>query len=131
MSGGADQWIRWTTTGCVGLLALMAGSVSYLHAHLLVESHGQPGWIAALTPLSVDGMIVAASTTLLTDSLAGKRGGVLPWALLAVEGRGVEAHSLPLTFKGQSDLASTYASRSQTAQPYAGSGQIIGDGGDI
>ena len=84
MSGGADQWIRWTTTGCAGLLALIAGSVPYLHTHLLVESHGQPGWVAALTPLSVDGMIVAASTTLLTDSLAGKRGGVLPWALLAV-----------------------------------------------
>jgi hypothetical protein len=29
-------------------------------------------------------MIVAASASLLTDSLAGKRGGVLPWALLAV-----------------------------------------------
>jgi hypothetical protein len=26
--------------------------------HLLVELHGQPGWVAALTPLSVDGMIV-------------------------------------------------------------------------
>jgi hypothetical protein len=84
MSGGADWWIRWTTTGCLGLLALIAGSVSYLHTHLLVESHGQPGWVAALTPLSVDGMIVAASTSLPTDSLAGKRGGVLPWALLAV-----------------------------------------------
>jgi hypothetical protein len=35
--------------------------------HLLVELHGQPGWVAALTPLSVDGMIVAASTTLLAD----------------------------------------------------------------
>jgi hypothetical protein len=57
MSGGADQWIRWTTTGCAGLLALIAGSVPYLHTHLLVESHGQPGWVAALTPLSVDGMI--------------------------------------------------------------------------
>jgi hypothetical protein len=74
MSGGADRWIRWTTTGCVGLLALIAGSVYYLHTHLLVESHGQPGWVAALTPLSVDGMIVAASTTLLTDSLAGVAG---------------------------------------------------------
>ena len=40
--------------------------------------------MAALTPLSVDGMIVAASTTLLADSRAGGRGGVLPWALLAV-----------------------------------------------
>jgi Protein of unknown function (DUF2637) len=48
-----------------------------------VELHGQPGWVAALTPLSVDGMIVAASTTLLADSRGG-RGGILPWVLLAV-----------------------------------------------
>jgi hypothetical protein len=68
----------------VALLALIAGTVSYLHMHLLVESHGQPGWVAALTPLSVDGMIVAASTTLLADSRSGRRGGILPWALLAV-----------------------------------------------
>jgi len=79
-----DRWIRWTTTGCVALLALIAGTVSYLHMHLLVELHGQPGWVAALTPLSVDGMIVAASTTLLADSRSGDRGGALPWGLLAV-----------------------------------------------
>src|SRR5262249_44695644 len=82
MTAGADRWIRWTTTGCVALLALIAGTVSYLHMHTLVELHGQPGWVAALTPLSVDGMIVAASTTLLADSRAGERGGKLPWALL-------------------------------------------------
>jgi hypothetical protein len=82
VSGGSDRWIRWTTTGCVGLLALIAGTVSYLHMHLLVELHGQPGWVAALTPFSVDGMIVAASTTLLADSRSGGRGGFLPWALL-------------------------------------------------
>jgi hypothetical protein len=64
------------------MLALIAGTVSYLHMHLLVELHGQPGWIAALTPLSVDGMIVAASTTLLADSRGGGRGGFMPWALL-------------------------------------------------
>jgi len=52
--------------------------------HLLVELHGQPGWVAALTSLSVDGMIVAASTTLLADSRSGRRGGALPWALLVV-----------------------------------------------
>jgi hypothetical protein len=68
----------------VVLLSLIAGTVSYLHMHLLVEVHGQPGWVAALTPLSVDGMIVAASTTLLADSRTGGRGGILPWALLAV-----------------------------------------------
>jgi len=66
----------------VGVLALVAGTVSYLHMHLLVELDGQPGWVAVLTPLSVDGMILAASTTLLADSRAGGRGGVLPWALL-------------------------------------------------
>src|SRR6266566_3658109 len=84
MTRPAGRWIRWTTTGCVGLLALIAGTVSYLHMHTLVDLYGQPGWVAALTPLSVDGMIVAASTTLLADSRAGERGGVLPWALLVV-----------------------------------------------
>src|SRR5262252_4123927 len=82
MTGRADQWIRWTTIGCVGLLALIAGTVSYLHMHTLVARHWQPGWVATLTPLSVDGMIVAASTTLLADSRSGRKGGALPWALL-------------------------------------------------
>ena len=82
MSAEADRWIRWTTISCVALLALIAGTVSYLHMHMLVARHGQPGWVAALTPLSVDGMIVAASTTLLADSRSGRRGGALPWALL-------------------------------------------------
>jgi hypothetical protein len=80
--GRADGWIGWTTTGCVALLTVIAGTVSYLHMHLLVAGHGQPGWVAALTPLSVDGMIVAASTALLADSRSGGRGGLLPWALL-------------------------------------------------
>jgi len=84
MTGSADRWIRRTTIGSVGMLALIAGTVSYMHMHLLVELHRQPGWVAALTPLSVDGMIVAASTTLLAGSRGGGRGGFLPWALLVV-----------------------------------------------
>jgi Protein of unknown function (DUF2637) len=64
------------------MLTLIAGTVSYLHMHLLVELHGQPGWVAALTPLSVDGMIVAASTTLPAESRSGSHGGILPWGLL-------------------------------------------------
>jgi hypothetical protein len=44
-------------SGCVGLLALIAATVSYLHLHMLVELHGQPGWVAALTPLSVAGRL--------------------------------------------------------------------------
>jgi hypothetical protein len=82
VNAGADRSIRWTTIGCVALLALIAGTVSYLHMHMLVARHGQPGWVAALTPFSVDGMIVAASTTLLAESRSGGKGRVLPWALL-------------------------------------------------
>lgn len=58
----------------MALLALIAGTVSYLHMHMLVARRGQPGWVAALTPLSVDGMIVAASTTLLADSRSAPSG---------------------------------------------------------
>ena len=82
MSAGADRWIRWTTIACVALLVLIAGTVSYLHMHTLVARHGQPGWVAALTPFSVDGMIVAASTTLPADSPTGLGRGFLPRALL-------------------------------------------------
>jgi hypothetical protein len=84
VSRSADRWIKATTIGCVTLLALVAGTVSYLHMHTLVVLHGQPGWVAVLTPLSVDGMIVVASTTLLADSRSGRKGGVLPWALLVI-----------------------------------------------
>ena len=84
MTGRQDLWIRRTTIGSVTMLALIAGTVSYLHMHALVALHGQPGWVAALTPLSVDGMIVAASTTLLAESRSGSRGGLLPWVLLVI-----------------------------------------------
>jgi hypothetical protein len=84
VTGRQDLWIRRTTIGSVTMLALIAGTVSYLHMHALVALHGQPGWVAALTPLSVDGMIVAASTTLLAESRSGSRGGLLPWVLLVI-----------------------------------------------
>jgi hypothetical protein len=45
---------------------------------MLVELHGQPGWVVALIPLSVDGMIVAAWTTLLADSRVGDRAECCP-----------------------------------------------------
>lgn len=80
MTGRVDRWIRRTTIGCVALLALIAETVSYLHMHALVAQHGQPGWVAVLTPLSVDGMILAASTAPLADSRSGRRG--VPWEFI-------------------------------------------------
>jgi hypothetical protein len=60
-AGGQIRWIRRTTIGCAGLLAVIAGTVSYLHMHELVALYGQRGRVAALTPLSVDGMIVTGA----------------------------------------------------------------------
>lgn len=79
MSGRADRWIRRTTIGCVGMLALIAGTVPYLHMHLLVELHGQPGWVAVLTPLSVDGMVLAG-----VDHVAGRVAVRQAWRIAAV-----------------------------------------------
>jgi hypothetical protein len=50
--------------------------------HRLVALYGQPGWIASLTRLSVDGVIVAALATLLAESRGPVGAAALPWALL-------------------------------------------------
>jgi hypothetical protein len=79
----AERWIRWTTTMSVLLLAAIAAVVSYRHMYELALAHGESAWTAALVPLSVDGMIVASSMSLLLRSRAGSSGGWLPWLLLA------------------------------------------------
>jgi Protein of unknown function (DUF2637) len=79
-----DRWIRWATTASVMVLAGIAAAVSYRHMHTLTLAHGESPWTAALTPVSVDGMIVASSMTLLADSRAGRSGGLPPWLLLVV-----------------------------------------------
>jgi hypothetical protein len=66
----------------VTLLAGIAPVVSFGHMHQLALRHGAGAVASALIPLSVDGMIVAASMSLLLDSRLGRRGGLLPWALL-------------------------------------------------
>ncbi|WP_274518790.1 DUF2637 domain-containing protein [Streptomonospora alba] len=75
---------RWTTVATVCLLAAIAAVVSYAHMFELALRHGEPAWRAGLFPLSVDGMIVAASMSLLSDARQGRRGGALPWILLIV-----------------------------------------------
>lgn len=78
----SSRWSRWTTIAAVLLLATIAAVVSYSHMYDLALRHGEPAWRAALFPLSVDGMVVAASMTLLADARQGRRGGFLPWSLL-------------------------------------------------
>ncbi|MBB6118989.1 DUF2637 domain-containing protein [Nocardiopsis algeriensis] len=62
----------------------MSAVVSYSHMYALALRHGEPEWRAALSPFSVGGMIVGASMTLLGDARHGRRGGLLPWTLLAL-----------------------------------------------
>ncbi|WP_304450699.1 DUF2637 domain-containing protein [Nocardiopsis sp. YSL2] len=78
----SSRWSRWVTIAAVLLLAMIAAVVSYSHMYELALRHGEPEWRAALFPLSVDGMIVGASMTLLSDARHGRKGGLLPWALL-------------------------------------------------
>ena len=79
-----SRWSRTVTVIAVLMLAGIAAVVSYSHMYELALRHGEPPWRAALFPLSVDGMIVGASMTLLSDARRGRKGGFLPWALLII-----------------------------------------------
>ena len=83
-SSPGQAWIQAATTASVIILAVIAAAVSYGHMHVLALRHGEGTWASALIPLSVDGMIVAASMSLLLDSRLGSRGGFLPWTLLII-----------------------------------------------
>jgi hypothetical protein len=78
------RWSRWITIATVLMLAGIAAVVSYSHMYELALRHGEPEWLAALFPLSVDGMIVGASMILLSDARHGRKGGLLPWTLLII-----------------------------------------------
>ena len=79
-----SRWSRIVTIAAVLMLAGIAAVVSYSHMYELALRHGEPEWRAALFPLSVDGMIVASSMTLLRDARRGRKGGLLPWTLLII-----------------------------------------------
>jgi Protein of unknown function (DUF2637) len=79
-----DRVIQWTTTLSVVVLAGIAAVLSYKHMYVLVRRYGETSWVAALSPVSVDGMIAAASLSLLADSRQYRRSGWLPWALLVI-----------------------------------------------
>ncbi|MBL7492500.1 DUF2637 domain-containing protein [Frankia sp. AgB1.9] len=82
--GNGELWIRLATVAAVVTVALIAGIVSYRHMAGVAREHGEDRVTAAIVPISVDGLIVAASLTLLADSRAGRRRSPLPYALLAL-----------------------------------------------
>ena len=74
-------WVRRVTTGAVLAVAGVAAVASYEHMRALAEVAGE-GWRAWLLPVSVDGLAVAASMTMLVRRRAGRPAGVLPWVAL-------------------------------------------------
>src|SRR5258708_5799387 len=63
-----DRSIRAATAGVVLAVAGFAAVVSYSHIYDLARAHGQTGTAARLLPLSVDGLILAASLVLLHEA---------------------------------------------------------------
>lgn len=86
MSG--DKAIRWSTIGAVSVVALVAGFVSYRHALQVVTVHGETGVIAKAYPLTIDGLIYAASMVLLN---AARRGIERPPLAYVALGLGIAA----------------------------------------
>jgi hypothetical protein len=83
-----DKWIRRLTAAVVLAVAGFAAVVSYSHIYDLGREHGQAGTAARLLPLSVDGLILAASLVLLHEARNGRSAPALArWML----GLGVSA----------------------------------------
>lgn len=72
---------RYVTVGSVAVVAGIAAVVSYSHMQQLAERAGEE-WRSWLLPLSIDGLVVAASMVLVTRRRAGLPGGVLAWLAL-------------------------------------------------
>jgi hypothetical protein len=81
VEAGAPVWVRRVTTASVLAVALVAAVASYEHMRALADLAGE-GWRSWLLPISVDGLAVAASMTMLVRRRAGQPAGALPWVAL-------------------------------------------------
>ena len=64
------RWVQRVTTAAVLSVALVAAVASYKHMRALAELAGE-GWRSWLLPISVDGLAVAASMTMLVRRRSG------------------------------------------------------------
>jgi hypothetical protein len=65
-----ESWVR---RGCALVVAGVAAYSSYAHQRQFALDGGADSVTAALWPLSVDGLVILASTGLLTESAPGRR----------------------------------------------------------
>jgi hypothetical protein len=74
---------RRLMTTAVVVVAAVAATASYDHQRRLAELAGE-GWQSWLLPLSVDGLLTAATMLMLTRRRAGQPAGTLTWTTLAL-----------------------------------------------
>jgi hypothetical protein len=79
-----DRAIRALTAAVVLAVAAFAAVVSYSHIYDLGRAHGQAGTAARLLPISVDGLILAASLVLLHEARQGRPAPILARLMLAL-----------------------------------------------
>jgi hypothetical protein len=79
-----DRTIRAATASVVLAVAAFAAVVSYSHIYDLGHAHGQSGTAARLLPLSVDGLIVAASLVMLQEARRSRRAPALARLMLGL-----------------------------------------------
>jgi hypothetical protein len=80
-AAGLTTSVQRVTTGAVLAVAVVAAVASYEHMRALAAAAGE-GWRSWLLPVSVDGLAVAASMTMLVRRRAGERAGGLAWTAL-------------------------------------------------
>ena len=79
-----DRLIRASTAAVVTAVAAFAAVVSYSHIYDLGRAHGQSGTAARLLPLSVDGLILAASLVMLHEARNRRQAPPLARFMLAL-----------------------------------------------
>ncbi len=82
MSAPVTPRVRWAAVSTVLVVAAVAAVMSYGHLRAVATEQGEDA--AVLFPLSVDGLIAAASLVLLVRRRCGQPGGALAWTGLLV-----------------------------------------------
>jgi len=82
---GVTPGVRWVTTGAVVAVATVALVASYDHQRQLAAMAGE-GWRAWLLPISVDGLVIAASMSMLVRRRVGEPAGALAWIAVLLGG---------------------------------------------
>ncbi|WP_241840017.1 DUF2637 domain-containing protein [Frankia sp. CcI49] len=79
-----ERWIRIATVLAVLAVAGIAAIVSYRHMRAVALANGEDHISSSIIPLAVDGLIIAASMTMLADSRDGRKRSALAYGLLTL-----------------------------------------------